>query len=838
MESVGQYQLLERLGGGLLGEIFRGRDTQHDRTVVLRAVDPAVAADPAAREALLAQARSLRSFSHSGVAAVLDAFELDGRAWIVYDAGTSQPLSAAVGRQLEIHKALSVALQVADVLTAAAAANVPHGALDPSAILVAPGGLVKVADFGLGRWVRTPGSRINPAYASPEQVLGTPGDVRSDVFALGVMLHELLTGERLFSADTPDAAEVKILRDQPARPSQSNPSVPPAVDAIVQKALAKSLEARYTDAATLAHDLREALVDLGPSATAGAPPPSPRVRTRRPWWKTWGAVSAAALLGAAALASVLWFGRNTLRLPWRDTEVPARKTVVLVLPFAVAENAPAYFGPGFAEDLAARLSEVPGVVLVGRMSMREGHQSDWRTRALRVAATLVIRGRVAPSQYGLNSDVELVDVDTGTVRWSRHFTREPRQVSGLHVEIAKQVAETLGLTPPSSNRWLHASNRQIDPAAYDLYLQGRDAADRRDRSSAIALYDQALQKDPRLVEARASLAYALYLEEYYAGIAREPASNGRALREAEAALAVDAELPAAHLAAALAAPTTTLAASALSRALAYDPSNGEAWHHAGDLISELDPPRSVAFYRASLALEPTLDANLRDLGSSYVSAGNQEAAVQAAVQGEGARPDRPWWKQLRARIALEQSRYDEALQLLQADPAVESTPMVWLMGRIVPLTMSGRLADARRESLRLVERYPSFCEGRAVAASIALDAGAADEGRKSSAAILADASRADAEPGVRVCAALAAAGSGDVAEAASWLSRVASDDRALRLWTRQATFGVGLSFRSRWYPWSKVLASQPMQTASAQLDLSLKRLRDEVEHRLPNPPRQ
>jgi TolB-like protein/predicted Zn-dependent protease len=567
---------------------------------------------------------------------------------------------------------------------------------------------------------------------------------------------------------------------------------------------------------------------------AVVPPPQRERPTVRP--AVWGMVAAAAVI--VLLAGVAWFGRNALNLPWQDPVTAAARPNVLIMSFAVVgDGAPAYFGPGFAEDLAARLSEIPGASVVGRTSIRSAaFVSDWQARARQAGATVVVRGTIRPGPYAVHADAELLDVATGKSIWSQPFTREPRQVSALQAEIAGKLAQRLRLVTPTSNRWARASVRKSDPAAYDLYLQGREAADRRDRARAINLYDQALRRDPGLVEARAAMSQALYLEDYYAGGTREASTSGRALREAEAALAVDGELPAAHLAAALAAPTITMAASSLSRALGYDPSNGEAWHHAGDLVNELDPPRSIPFYRASLALEPSIDANWRDLASAYASAGSPEGAKQAIENGEAARPDRPWWKQMRARLETEQGRYEGAIQALGTDPSVESTPIVWLMGRVVPLALAGRMTEARREAARLVERYPAYCEGGAVLAAVEVDTGAIEQGRQRAAAILAAATRADAEPAMKVCAALAAAGSGDSAEAASWLSRVAGDDRAIRLWTRQAIFGAALSFRSRWYPWNKVLESQPVRVAASQLEESLRRIRDEVERRLPAPP--
>lgn len=878
MESVGPFKILERLGSGALGELFRARDVQRSRTVALRIVSPGLLEDPAARDALVAAARAAAGFVHPHVAALLDVLEHEGKLLLVHELAQGKPLTSLLADgPLHPSQATRIAAQAAEAVAAAADRGLVHGALDPSNLLVSADNEVKVLDLGLAPWTTCGRNRraaaamlegqaggddaavaLAAGYAAPEQVLGAAGDHRSDVFALGVILHRMLTGAMPFSAESSTGRELspagatllKILHASPLPPSASNPDVPPALDAIVQRALAKSLDARYPSASAMAADLRaltlppvavavkaepvaQATTATAPGRGLGPRPAGPGRRGRR-----WLLPSIGAFVLLALAAAGAWLASRSLSLPWQAKEPPAPRPVVMVLPFTVvADTASSYYGAGFAEDLAARLSEIPGTTVVGRASIRalDAH-AEWKTRARKLGAAMVVKGTLRPGQYALHADVQAVDAETGAVKWSQRFQREPRQVSGLEAEIAARLAQYLRLPTPTSNRWARASVRQIDPAAYDLYLQGREAADRRDRTKAIGLYDQALARDPRLVEARASLSQALYLEEYYAGANREPGSAGRALREAEAALAVDAELPAAHVAAALAAPTITMAASALARALAFDPSNGEAWHHAGDLVSELDPPRSVAFYRASLALEPTIDANWRDLASVQAAMGAQADAAQSVTKGEAERPDRPWWKQMRARLDIEQRNYDGVIGALLTDPAAESTPIVWLMGRVVPLSMAGRAVDARREANRLVERYPAFCEGRAVLAGVELDAGSHERGRELADAILSAARGADAEPAGLVCAALAAAATGDPAEAASWLSRVAGDERALRAWTRQAIFGIGLSYRQRWYPWTKVIGSQPMQVAGGQLEQSLARLREEVERRLPVPP--
>lgn len=866
MESFGQFKILERLGAGSLGELFRAFDTAHGRTVALRVIDPGLAGDPDRRPALLADARAVLSFDHPHVAALLEVVENGDRLALAHEYIVGQPLDALIaGRPLDPLVAISIAAQVAEALGAATAHGLTHRALDPGAIIVTTGDQAKVLDFGLARWTRRGQARARAAgaiesegrasdevparaacYVSPEQALGAPGDARSDVFALGVIFYEMLTGEPPFVGATAAATALKIVQAPALPPSSHNPAVSVEADAIAARALAKSLDARYADGKAMAADLRAlrlAIIERttvaerrwvaeGTGERAEVIVPARRPRSVRRWL-----VAACWLVALAAAAATAWYFRASIRLPWQAREVPPPPAVVLVLPFTVAPGGQDYMGPGVAEDVAARLGEVPGTSVLGRTSIRASRNGrDWRTAARKLGAAVAVGASLRSDPLSLEANVQMFDVANGAMIWSQRFQREARQSSALASEIAAQIAKRLGLSAPTSNRWLRASVRQIDPAAYDLYLQGRDAADRRDRSRAITLYDEALQREPRLIEARAALANALYLEDFYAGSSRDPGTAGRALREAETALAADAELPAAHLAAALASPTVTQAASSLARALGFDPSNGEAWHHAGDLVAELDPERAITFYRASLALEPAIDANWRDISGAFAQSGKTAEAERALVSGEVARPDRPWWKQMRARFDIERQRPEGAIAALLSDPSVETTPIVWLMGRVVPLALAGRGAESRREAARLVERYPAFCEGRAVLAGLEIDGGDAARGRSLATAILEAAGRPDAEPGSFGCAAFAAAGIGDAAEAASWLSRVAGDERALRSWTRQAIFGLRLSFRLGWYPWTKVAASQPVKAAAAQLDESLVRLRAEVERRLPVPP--
>jgi tetratricopeptide (TPR) repeat protein len=473
--------------------------------------------------------------------------------------------------------------------------------------------------------------------------------------------------------------------------------------------------------------------------------------------------------------------------------------------------------------------------VVGRALIHETESPARQEVLLPFSNAFTLRGTVRPAPYSIGLDVQLLDA-SGAQVWARTYRRDPAQVLALQAEIGREVAARFNLELPTGSRWARGMNRLVLPAAYDIYLQGRDASERRDRARAIAAYQQALNLDGRLVEARAQLSLALYLEEFYSGITGDAAGRESAMREAQAAIAVDPDLAAAQMASALASPNMIGAASALSRALAIDASNGEAWHYAGDLVSETDPARALAYYRASLAFEPTIDANYLDEAAALSELGRYQEAESAVVRGEVARPGRPWWRQMRARIALEQQNPRGALDLLSTDPATESSPGVWLMGRIVPLITTGRAADARAEVLRLEQRYPSSCEARAIRAGIELSLGDGAQAQSTADALYAEASRPNALPSLKACAAMAAAAVKSSADAAGWLAKIAEDDRALRAWTRQSIFGIGMSYRRGWYPWYNVNNSGPVKEADSQLRAALGRVQREVVRRLPTPP--
>jgi eukaryotic-like serine/threonine-protein kinase len=239
ISTIGQYKILERLGGGALGDVFRARDTRAGRTIALMVPPAELIASPAQRERFLEDARKAARLNHPNIAMLFDVLEQDDRCYLAYEFAAGPSLTEEMGgAALDVSHACHLAAHIADALAGGHAQGIVHGDLRPDTIVVTPKGSVKVLNFGMTTW--TTGGVV--AYRAPELRLGSTGDERSDLFALGVVFYEMLTGRQ------PSAGA--------AAPSSVKPELPAELDAVVTKLLAREPAARYQAAAAVAADIR------------------------------------------------------------------------------------------------------------------------------------------------------------------------------------------------------------------------------------------------------------------------------------------------------------------------------------------------------------------------------------------------------------------------------------------------------------------------------------------------------------------------------------------------------------------------------------------------------
>jgi serine/threonine-protein kinase len=316
--TVAHYRLLDRLGQGGLGEVFRARDTKVGRTVALKLPPPGLLDDPGTRQRFLADASAAAALSHPNLATLFDVGEHNGRWYLAYEYVTGETLRQQIaGRPMHPRHALETAIQVADALAEAHSRGVLHTDLRPENIIVSAKGSAKLMDIGMGAWTRGGATRARiaadsaggavatsvAAYMSPEQIIGGKVDARTDIFSLGVIVYEMLTGRTPFGASTAADTVVNVTARMPAPSSGAVAELPREVDATIARALAKDLASRQQSAVTFAAELRSiaAMFDVrsGENVQSNLLPLDDDASGAGKWW------ALAAVLGAAGVG--LWF---------------------------------------------------------------------------------------------------------------------------------------------------------------------------------------------------------------------------------------------------------------------------------------------------------------------------------------------------------------------------------------------------------------------------------------------------------------------------------------------------------------------------------------------------
>ena len=321
IETLGHYRVLERIGAGSLGEVYRARDTRLGRTVAIKVIPPELEDDAASRERFLADARAAMTVSHPNIAELYEVGD-DRGLFLVYEFTPGETLNKVIaGHPMNPRRALDLAVQIADALADAHAAGIVHGDLRPANIVETPRGAAKILDMGLSAWTRGGAARRRAAqsrlaagsgepevapYLSPEQAVGEPVDSRTDIFSFGVVLFEMFTGRPPFAGATPADTALQIAQAPAPLASGVNRSLPRELDHVIARALAKGLDQRWQAAATLAAELRgvSAILEQRMVAEETARPLRPARRSRSAWW--------IALLVLAALAALAWGARDVV----------------------------------------------------------------------------------------------------------------------------------------------------------------------------------------------------------------------------------------------------------------------------------------------------------------------------------------------------------------------------------------------------------------------------------------------------------------------------------------------------------------------------------------------
>jgi len=554
--TVSHFRVGEPLGAGGMGAVYRAEDTRLGRAVALKFLLPHLGLDANAKARFLREAHSAASLDHPNLCSIHEVGESDeGRLFLAMALYPGETLKARLARDgpLPIAEALHIARQVAAGLACADAAGIVHRDLKPANVMLLPDGTVKILDFGLAKArdqsLTESGAVLGTVlYMAPEQVSGDTVDPRADLWALGVVLYETLTGRTPFEGDQHIAIAHAILNDDPVPPSTHRADVSVTLEEVVLRLLEKNPDNRYASATEL-------LANLARVGKAAA-------RMDRLFWharrarrvlatrraRIMMASTAIVLLSASIYAAIARKNANSAAI--------AARTAIAVLPFRdlSADSSHAYFVSGLHDEILRQLYKIPALKVIGRNSVM-GYSGRQPPPLKQIARELGVGSIVDASVQVVTNrvrvSVQLVDAATETPLWLETYERTVEDAFSLQSDIAQQIVATVGVVLGGAERRGLTSVPTEKTRAYLLYLQGREIERRPDGRShenleaAARLYEQAIALDSSFALARATLA-GTYLWMYIARYDMTAARLVRARTEAEIALRLAPDLPQAH----------------------------------------------------------------------------------------------------------------------------------------------------------------------------------------------------------------------------------------------------------------------------------------------------
>lgn len=673
-QTLSHYRIIEQLGAGGMGVVFRAHDERLDRDVALKLLPAGSIADENARKRFRTEARALSRLNHPNIATVYEFDTENGVDFIVMELVPGKGLDESVaGGAVPEKEIVGWGIQLAEGLMAAHDKGVLHRDLKPANLRLTPDGRLKILDFGLAKLLH-PVNETAPTlslgeteslagtlpYMAPEQLKGEEVDARCDIYAAGTVLYELATGRRPFQSRVLTALINNILHEAPAPPERRNAAISSRLTEIILKCLEKEPENRYQSAKELAVDLRRA----SPAISRIQP------RARRPR-------RSVAVMGATSLVLALVLGFTVARFRQRLPAGSAGQIKSLaVLPLENLSRDPEqeYFADGMTEQLISTLSRIGSLRVISRTSVMRYKQGNKPLPAIarELKVDSVIEGAVLRSGNRVRVTAQLVRAADDRSLWGATYDRDLRDVFALQSDIAQAVADEIQLRLTPQERGSLSARGAVSPEAHDAYLKGRYYWNQRTEQSlyqALRYFQEVTAREPNWAFGYVGLADCYNLLPYYANLPLKQTLM-QAKEAARKAVALDDGLAEAHASLSFALMygdwNLPAAEQELKRATALNPNYATAhlWY-AGFLTRTGKLPQALAEIRRAQQLDPLSPFIVSQVGFILYYMGEYEAALAQLEQALELDPSY-WVTHMDLGMLYEQQgRFEKALPELE-----------------------------------------------------------------------------------------------------------------------------------------------------------------------------
>jgi TolB-like protein/Tfp pilus assembly protein PilF len=702
---AGRYQIIEELGKGGMGRVYRVLDKELKEEVALKLIKLEIAKDKKTIERFKNELKVARKISHRNVGRMYELMEEAGMHFITMEYVPGQDLRGLIRQtgQLTTGKAVAIAKEICEGLDEAHRQGVVHRDLKPSNIIIDRQGNARILDFGIarsiaGKGITGAGVMIGtPEYMSPEQVEGKETDQRSDIYSLGIILYEMVTGRVPFEGDTPFSIGVKQKGEIPRPPKEVNDQIPEGLNRVILECMEKERGKRYQSVGDLHSNLMKLESDI---STTERIVPERKLKAEKIGEMRWKRPILYG--GAAVILTLLIIGGISL---FKGRQEAMDSIAVLPLENLSGDPEQEYFSDGMTDALISNLAKIGGLKVISRTSVMQykGRKKSLPDIARELNVEAVVEGSVLSSGQRVRVTAQLIEAKTDRHIWNNSYERDFRDILALQNEIAKAIAQEIQvkLTPQEEER-LAAAN-QVRPEAYQAYLKGRFFWNKRSEeglNKAIDYFKEAIEKDPDFSLSYAGLADSYSILPQYSPVA----SNEAYLKAKEAAL----------------------------KALEIDPALAEAHASLALIINDydLDFESAEREFKRAIKLNPGYATAHHRYAFLLIYQGRHDESIQEIKLARDLDPLSLIINANAGFMLYLSGRYDEALA--QYKNAIEIDPnfaeLHWYIG--MAYEQKGMLEEAEKEFNRAISLSGGFTKYIIALAHVYALAGKRDEALK------------------------------------------------------------------------------------------------------------